>query len=243
MAIIAGLGCGPAAGDDTGASSSGDPGSSTTGPEPSLQCPGPDEGLALTLTLNTFGGHTNRPCTIIAVEPGRVSLECEGDGGADEGSDSAGLEVFYVEWSATPLLAVAVDVGTEATLTTFTTDTWDHDDAGNRQSAIVREAASGALLVAAIEAFDDTWFDELAPIELAPIADACPTAPAQNNCLSIERRMWQATVDGQTEVVGDGVRRTLGRYEVHVQRAADGQLLECLDIDTDDYRALIVRSS
>lgn len=236
------LGCGAVPldpqdhGSDTGADtssadeSSGDDG--TTGPvDLGPSCAPPD--ASLSLAVDVGGSLYGRTCVVVEpVEGAAVSFECQGDGAPTSGS-------LFVDVS--PPLPILIAVGAEVEIEVFVSfNEWESQI--SRTTVIVRHGATNELVVAAIDSYDADWTADLAPLHLAPIDGACESAPDESNCLTVDRRMWEASHDGATALVGDRTRTDVGGYAVHIQRAAAGDLLECIDVETDFYEALIVRT-
>jgi hypothetical protein len=215
-------------GDESSADESSD--SSTTSPlDQGPDCAPADPSLALRLDTAAPGG----TCVVVAPVGGQaLSFECDG---------FEGMAVGGIFADVTPALPIDIAIGTAVTIEA-TQEMADYDDPLPHTSIFVRDAATNHLLVAAIDSFGTTWTSELFPLTLDPIEDACTSEPDESNCRTTERLMWNAQYAETIVPVGDGTRTQVGDYAVHIQRAADGSLLECLDVGTDFYEALIVRT-
>lgn len=191
-------------------------------------CAPPEESLALEDDLILPGS----TCVVVdELDAETATFECQAIGGTGPG---------MIRLGATPPIALDLLVGTEVTIdATHMMSEWEQNE---HASFFVRDAATGELLVAKIDALDESWTTELAPLTLQPIADACTSEPDESDCLSNTRRMWTARHGDATALVGDRTQTQVGAYVVHIQRATQGQLLECIDVETDFYEALIVRT-
>lgn len=237
MVVVLGSGCGPDTtdeGESAAQESSSEAGSSdesSTGTQDGPECLDVDASLSLQVEVS---GSAASVCTAAEVTGMRLRLMC--------GEETDGPVEVVVSMQVSPPVELALEVGAMVELETITSDT--HGEPSEQLSSlIVREAVTHELVLAAIDSNELGWTSELAPLQLAPIADACGAVVDASSCSETQRLIWEASVDGEAARVGDGARAAVGEYVVHVQRAVDGTLIECVDIEPDGYQALIVRGS
>jgi hypothetical protein len=226
------LACGPSPGTGDDEHASSETSSGDDGGTPS--CPAVEPGVELSFRavgVLDEAAFEDRPCTVSGLAPSddgfELALEClDGNGSLDVSVSPAVL----------PVLAIGDEVSTTVTA--------PEDDAAweSRRSVFLRDPVSGALELAAVFALDPAWTGELSPLQLEAIPDACASGPDESDCLTGRRQMWNATFEGSSEIVGDHLRAQLGEYVVQMGSAFDGELLECVDVDTSTYGALVVRT-
>lgn len=239
---LLGLACGTApldpddgsSGDEsTGApASEGDSseGSTTTPVEDGPDCAPANPALSLRFDSDGIGGS----CVVIEpIDGAAISFECE----STEGAPNTGSLFVDVD----PQLPILVARGAELNIEVVMSEAvWEEPTP--RYSVFARHGQTNELVFAAIDANNLDWVGELSPLVLTPIDAACGSHPDDSNCRATERLMWNAEHDGEIVPVGDASRSNVGGYAVHIQRAADGMFLECIDVETDFYEALIVRT-
>lgn len=236
VAIVVVCGCGPGTADEgesaaDGSSEAGSSEESSTGAQDGPECLDVDASLSLQVEVSGSAGSL---CTAAEVTGTRLRLMC--------GEDTEGPVEVAVDMQVSPPVAIALEVGAMVEVESITA-TPQGESSETLESLIVREAVTHDLVLAAIESNELGWTSELAPLQLEPVADACGAVVDESNCSEKQRLIWEASVAGASALVGDGARSVVGEYVVHVQRAVDGTLIECVDIEPDGYSALIVRGS
>lgn len=236
VAIVVVCGCGPDTADEgesaaEGSSEAGSSEESSTGTQDGPECL--DVDASLSLDMQVTAGATSASCTATEVTGTRLSVTCE---------DVEGPQAVAVNLQVSPPLTIALEVGAMVEVESIVTNTHG-EPSETLSSVIVREAVTHQLVLAAIVSNELGWTSELGPLQLEPVADACGAVVDESNCSETQRLIWEASIDGESALVGDGARAAVGEYVVHVQRAVDGTLIECVDIEPDGYQALIVRGS
>jgi hypothetical protein len=236
--IVLVVGCGPdTAGEgesaaDESSSAAGSSEESSTGVQDGPECLDVDASLSLQLDISAGAGSGS--CMASEVSGTHLRVTC--DGGSEGPYD------IVVNAQVAPAITIALEVG--AMVEVESIQVYTHGEPSELlDSVIVREAVTHELVLAAIESNEVGWTSELAPLQLDPVVDACAAVVDESNCQETQRRFWEASVAGESALVGDGARTVVGAYVVHVQRAVDGALIDCVDIESDVYEALIVRGS
>lgn len=218
------IGAGSSAGESSG-------GGTTAPIDEGPDCAPADPSLALRFEISGEFGDT---CVVAPpIEGAAIAFDCE----SFDGPPTSASVIVDVE----PQLPILIAVGAEVTIERVQSHAAGEEPVA-RSSIFVRHGVTNELVFAAIDANDLDWTSELLPLTLEPIDDACTSQPDDANCRTTERLMWNAQHGDTIVAVGDASRSDVGGYAVHIQRAVDGALLECLDLETDFYEALIVRT-
>lgn len=247
IVVALAIGCGSDttsnSGDDGGGEANGESGSesasghdassgsdaSTTGPGDAPPCLEPDPTLSMSF-LVSGGVDGTQSCVVRSIGQGSVTFECE----HEEIAYGEVTVLFLVE----PPIQVALEVGAEVQVQIVVAQApWGPTLL--KRSVIVHDAQTQQLLFAAIDSNVLDWVPALAPFTFEQVEEACAYGPDENDCLQGERMIWEAGMDGDTTLVGDGTRTQVGDYAVHVQRANNGTFLECVDVETSFYELLI----
>jgi hypothetical protein len=225
--------CGPGSSAADGDASSGDEsGEVSTGDEPgTASCPSADPSFELQFRI--VGGGSDDEFSDAACIVAEVEVRADGFDLALDCDDDIELVV-----DRSPGLAPALAPGADVLLTSMVTDEFE----GTVRSIFVHDASTGVLEIAAVRASSAAWTDELTPLQLTPIPDACAPGPDASNCLEGRRQMWNASDGNQHEVVGSDLHSQLGAYDVRIAEAFVGELLECVDIAPSIYHGIIVRT-
>lgn len=229
------LACGPDSGTGDGDGDSGSSSgtavdeSSSGAPSDGPMCLVPDGHLMLTFQVH--GDASDLDCTVVGIAPlAAGELEIQLDCG----------NPMSLRYTTLPAIVPALAVGDAVEVSTAHEES-NLEGQEVRDSMFIREP-TGALLVAAVSSWREDWTAELAPLQMQRIEGACADMPGEFDCTTGTRAMWEASVDGASEIVGDANWRSVGPYAVYIVRADASDLLECLDIEARDYRALIVRT-
>jgi hypothetical protein len=232
MAVVAmwACGCGPSTGEETSGTDGESEGTSASEEFPACVSPDPDQSLTVAISPSVDALATT-PCTVDALT---------GNGGTTISiALSCDATTIEIDIEVEPAVTLALAPGDAVVMESSD----DPSFAPSRRSVWLRDPQREDVLLAVVDATGPAWMQELAPLEVVPVAGACPEEPTQDECWTGQRVVFDVSHEGDTARIADGGRATIGPYVVHLQESFDGVLLQCTDLPGEFYRALIARSA